>query len=127
MNRTRTFFLMVTLTILFVVVGGAVGGQQGAMIAFLIAAMLIRMAVSRTREYAADQGGADISGQSLALATALGKLHKGMKAAPLAHGNPAHSHMFIMNPFFGGLQKLFSTHPPAEKRMQRLRLLAEKK
>jgi len=91
-----------------------------------LGAMLIRMAVSRTREYAADQGGADISGQPLALASALGKLQKGMKAFPLAHGNPAHSHMFIMNPFFGGLQKFFSTHPPAEERIRRLRLLSEK-
>jgi heat shock protein HtpX len=91
-----------------------------------LGAMLIRMAVSRTREYAADQGGADISGQPLALASALGKLQKGMKAFPLAHGNPAHSHMFIMNPFFGGLQKMFSTHPPPEERIHRLRLMADK-
>ena len=90
-----------------------------------LGAMLIRMAVSRTREYAADAGGADISGQPLALASALAKLHNGMKKFHLTHGNPAHSHMFIMNPFFGGLQKMFSTHPPAEKRIHRLRILAD--
>jgi heat shock protein HtpX len=90
-----------------------------------LGAMLIRMAVSRTREYAADAGGAEICGQPLALATALAKLHDGMRKFPLTHGNPAHSHMFIMNPFFGGLQKMFSTHPPAEERIHRLRILAE--
>jgi heat shock protein HtpX len=91
-----------------------------------IGAMLIRMAVSRTREYAADEGGAEISSRPLSLATALDKLQRGVQAVPLTRGNPAHSHMFIMNPFFGGLQKLFSTHPPVEERIKRLRLLAEK-
>ncbi|MGD8261888.1 MAG: hypothetical protein PVJ22_05975, partial [Desulfobacterales bacterium] len=56
----------------------------------------------------------------------LGKLRRGAQAVPLTRGNPAHSHMFIMNPFFGGLQRLFSTHPPVEERIRRLRLLAEK-
>ena len=95
----------------------AIGAPMGA--------MLIRMAVSRTREYAADAGGAGISGQPLALASALGKLHQSMRTLPLTNGNPAHSHMFIMNPFFGGLQKMFSTHPPAEERIHRLELLAD--
>lgn len=91
-----------------------------------LCAMLIRMAVSRVREYAADEGGAEISRKPLALASALGKLHRGVQEVPLTRGNPAHSHMFIMNPFFGGLQRLFSTHPPTEERIRRLRLLAEK-
>lgn len=91
-----------------------------------LGAMLIRMAVSRVREYAADEGGAEISGKPLALANALGKLHRGVQAFPLTRGNPAHSHMFIMNPFFGGLQRLFSTHPPTEERIMRLRLIAGK-
>ncbi|MFO7554315.1 MAG: zinc metalloprotease HtpX [Desulfobacterales bacterium] len=91
-----------------------------------LGAMLIRMAVSRVREYAADEGGAEISGRPLPLASALGKLHRGVQAVPLTRGNPAHSHMFIMNPFFGGLQRLFSTHPPVEERIRRLRLVAEK-
>lgn len=91
-----------------------------------LGAMLIRMAVSRVREYAADEGGAEISGKPLALASALGKLHRGVQAFPLTRGNPAHSHMFIMNPFFGGLQRLFSTHPPTEERIMRLRLIAGK-
>lgn len=91
-----------------------------------LGAMLIRMAVSRVREYAADEGGAEISGKPLALASALAKLHRGVQAVPLTRGNPAHSHMFIMNPFIGGLQKFFSTHPPAEERVRRLKLLAKK-
>jgi heat shock protein HtpX len=89
-----------------------------------LAAMLIRMAVSRVREYAADEGGAEISGKPLALASALGKLQRSVQRVPLSRGNPAHSHMFIVNPFFGNLQKLFSTHPPAEERIRRLKLLA---
>jgi heat shock protein HtpX len=106
-------------------------GQRGnpvGMVLVLIgaplAALLIRMAVSRVREYAADQGGAEISGKPLALASALAKLQQGVQRVPLSRGNPAHSHMFIINPFFGGLQKLFSTHPPAEERIRRLRQLA---
>jgi len=91
-----------------------------------LGAMLIRVAVSRIREYAADEGGAEISRKPLALASALGTLHRGVQAVPLTRGNPAHSHMFIVNPFFGGLQRLFSTHPPVEERIRRLRLLAGK-
>ncbi len=88
-----------------------------------LGAMIIRMAVSRVREYAADAGGAEISGTPLALASALGKLQRGVQRVPLTRGNPAHSHMFIMNPFLGGLQKLFSTHPPAEERIRRLQVM----
>ena len=91
-----------------------------------LGAMLIRVAVSRIREYAADEGGAEISRKPLALASALGKLHRAVQAVPLTRGNPAHSHMFIVNPFFGGLQRLFSTHPPVEERIRRLQLLAAK-
>ncbi len=98
-------------------------GMLLIMIGAPLGAMLIRMAVSRVREYAADQGGARISGHPRALASALEKLHSGVRAFPMTHGNPAHSHMFIMNPFFGGLQKFFSTHPPAEERIRRLRAM----
>jgi len=89
-----------------------------------LGAMLIRMAVSRVREYAADEGGAQISRKPLALASALDKLQRGARTLPMTRGNPAHSHMFIMNPFTGGLQRLFSTHPPPEERIRRLRLMA---
>ncbi|MBP1597795.1 MAG: peptidase Ste24p, partial [Acidobacteria bacterium] len=60
----------------------------------------------------------------LALASALAKLQEGAQRIPIARGNPAHSHLFIVNPFMGGLQKLFSTHPPMEERIQRLRSMA---
>lgn len=92
-----------------------------------LGAMLIRMAVSRVREYAADEGGAEISRKPLALASALAKLSQGVQVVPLKRGNPAHSHMFIMNPFLGGgVQRLFSTHPPVDERIRRLHLLAGK-
>lgn len=96
------------------------------MIGAPLGAMLIRMAVSRVREYAVDEGGATLSRKPLALASALEKLHHGVQMFPITRGNPAHSHMFIVNPFFGGLQKLFLTHPPADERIRRLRLLAER-
>jgi len=101
-------------------------GKMLILIGAPLGAMLIRMAVSRVREYAADEAGAEISRKPLALASALGKLSRSVQTVPLTRGNPAHSHMFIMNPFFGGLQRLFSTHPPAEERIRRLQLLAEK-
>jgi len=103
------------------------GGNAGLLLVAIgapFAAMLIRMAISRVREYSADRGGSEISHKPLALASALGKLQRGVKQAPLAHGNPAHSHMFIVNPFVGGLQKLFSTHPPMEERVRRLQEIA---
>lgn len=94
------------------------------MIGAPIAAMAIRMLISRTREYAADAGGADMSGKPLALASALQKLHNGVQRRPMQKVNPAHSHMFITNPFLGGLQKMFATHPPMEERVYRLEELA---
>jgi heat shock protein HtpX len=89
-----------------------------------LAAVLIRMFISRIREYAADQGGGQVSGKPLSLASALVKINQGLRRHPLARGNPAHSHLFIINPFFGGLQRLFSTHPPVEERIRRLEALA---
>jgi len=92
-----------------------------------LGAMLIRMAVSRVREYTADEGAAELIGKPLALANALLKLQRGVQALPLTNGNPAHSHMFIINPFFGGMQRLFSTHPATEERVKRLQLFVGKK
>jgi heat shock protein HtpX len=89
-----------------------------------LAAMLLRSLISRIREYAADKGGAEISGKPLGLASALAKLQQGVQRYPLMAGNPAHSQLFIMNPFFGGLQRLFSTHPPADERIRRLQAMA---
>jgi heat shock protein HtpX len=90
------------------------------MIVAPIAAMLIQMAISRSREYAADEGGARLHGNPLALANALRKLHKGAQMIPM-HATPSTSHMMIVNPFSGGgITKLFSTHPPVEERISRL-------
>jgi heat shock protein HtpX len=87
--------------------------------------MVIKMAISRVREYAADKGGAEISGEPLGLASALNKLQLGVQNNPISRrGNPAHAHMFIVNPFFGGLQKLFSTHPSTEERIKKLQEIA---
>ncbi|MBI3585485.1 MAG: zinc metalloprotease HtpX [Nitrospinae bacterium] len=85
-----------------------------------IAAMLIQMAISRSREYLADEGGAKIAGNPLSLAKALGKLHKGVQMMPM-DANPATAHMFIVSPLSGGgFLTLFSTHPPIEERIKRL-------
>jgi len=85
-----------------------------------IAAMLVQMAISRSREYGADAGGAKISGNPHYLANALKKLHAASQKIPM-DANPATSHMFIVNPLKGGrLLKLFSTHPLMEERVSRL-------
>ncbi|HET6568278.1 MAG TPA: zinc metalloprotease HtpX [Rhodothermales bacterium] len=87
-----------------------------------IAAMLIQMAISRSREFAADHDGAEISGHPRALASALQRLESGVEQIPM-RANPSTAHMFIVNPFAGamsGLRALFSTHPPTEERVARL-------
>lgn len=104
------------------------GGGLGAILTMFfapIAAFLIKMAVSRNREYAADADGARICGKPIALASALARIEEGVKAAPMdGMGNPATSHLFIVNPFRGGvITGLFSTHPPTEERVKRLRAM----
>lgn len=100
--------------------GGVLGGLAMAIIA-PIAAMLIQMAVSRSREYLADEGGAKLCGRPLSLANALRKLDSGSRMLPMQEARPATAHMFIVNPLTaGGLVKLFSTHPPMEDRIARL-------
>jgi heat shock protein HtpX len=94
------------------------------MIAAPFAGMIIRMAISRVREFAADKEGSEICGKPLALAGALNKIQSGVKQMPMRSGKESDSHMFIINPFFGGMQKLFSTHPPTEERIKRLHELA---
>jgi heat shock protein HtpX len=87
-----------------------------------IAAMLIQMAISRSREFAADRVGATISGRPRALASALERLHSGVETHRM-DANPATAHMFIVSPFaggMGGIRNLFSTHPPVEARIERL-------
>ena len=99
------------------------------MIVAPLAASLIQMAVSRSREYMADEGGAKVSGDPLALASALRKLEMGAQNIPLqvsdATANST-AHMFIVNPLTGaGFAKLFSTHPPMEERIARLEAMAK--
>jgi heat shock protein HtpX len=90
------------------------------MIVASIAAVIIQMAISRSREYAADAGGAKIAGNPRYLANALRKLHSASQQIPL-NAQPATAHMFIVNPLTSGkMAKLFSTHPPMEERISRL-------
>ncbi len=94
-----------------------------------IAAMLVQLAISRSREYKADRVGALTIRRPLALARALGKLEASNLRRPMMaeHANPAHSSLFIVNPFRGsGLLNIFSTHPPIEERIRRLERLADK-
>lgn len=104
------------------------GGNPIALIVMMIvapiAAMIIQMAISRSREYAADEGGAGITGNPLSLANALRKLERGNAAIPM-EANQATAHMFIVSPLSGGnLLRLFSTHPPIEERIKRLEAMA---
>jgi heat shock protein HtpX len=93
------------------------------MIVAPIAAMLVQMAVSRAREYQADATGARLAGRTWGLSRALEKLHMASQAMPM-HANPATAHLFIVNPLSGQmLQTLFSTHPPLEERIARLRAM----
>jgi heat shock protein HtpX len=100
------------------------GGNPIALLATIIlaplAAMLIQLAISRSREYAADAGGAQIAGNPYGLAEALRKIDAVAKRVPLA-ANPATAHMFIIKPFTGQfLTSLFSSHPPTEDRIRAL-------
>ncbi len=103
--------------------GGGIIGMLFLIIVAPIAAMIIQLAISRSREYAADRGGAEICGHPLALADALRKLERGVQMLPM-EANAATSHLFIANPLRGGLMGLFSTHPPMEERIHRLEAMA---
>ncbi len=92
-----------------------------------LAATLIQMAISRSRDYEADRAGAQISGHPEWLASALQRLHEGTQAIPnaTAEAHPAMAHLYIDNPLSGGgMQNLFSTHPPMEDRIARLQVMA---
>ncbi len=106
--------------------GGALSALALAIIAPL-AAMLIQMAISRSREFLADATGAEISGRPLDLASALGRLDAAARNVPL-EGSPVAENLFIVNPFSGGgMANLFSTHPPIAERIARLRELARQR
>ena len=111
--------------------GGNRNGGGNVLVAVLlavtapIAAILVQLAISRNREYAADRVGAQIHGRPLALASALRKLHAYAGRVPMQQGNPATAHMFIVNPFTGGgMAAMFATHPPMEERVRRLEAMA---
>ncbi len=98
-----------------------------AMILAPLAASMVQMAISRSREFEADRMGAEISGHPLWLASALQRLHEGTQAIPnaTAEANPATAHLYIDNPLSGGgMASLFSTHPPMEERIARLQAMA---
>jgi heat shock protein HtpX len=104
--------------------GGSPLGGLAMLIVAPIAALLVQMAIARSREYEADAGGAQISGNPVSLANALRTLDRKAGEIPM-DASPATAHMFIVNPLSrGGLANLFSTHPPMEERIARLEGMA---
>lgn len=104
-------------------------GNPVAMLLMLIlapiAALLIQLAISRSREYHADEGGSALSANPLALASALRKLEAGSRKIPMFGANPATAHLFIVSPLTGGtIASLFNTHPPIAERVRRLEQMA---
>jgi heat shock protein HtpX len=112
--------------------GGRSDGERGNPFALLVmmivaplAAMLVQMAISRSREFQADASGAKLCGNPLYLASALAKLEGANRRYPMRQVNQATAHMFIVNPLSGrGLTALFSTHPPMDERIRRLEAMA---
>ncbi|MFB0500713.1 MAG: zinc metalloprotease HtpX [Candidatus Hadarchaeaceae archaeon] len=97
-----------------------------ALIMIPFCAMLVRLSISRGREFEADRDGASISRNPLALASALRSLQSAVRNRPMQKGNPSTSHMFIVNPFAKvSMRGLFSTHPPTEERIRRLEEMAK--
>ena len=121
-------FIIADYARFFAIFGGG-GDDDGGIIGIIamsilapIAAMMVQLAISRSREYKADKSGASISGKPWALADALRKLQMGVNSRPM-DANPATAHMFIVNPFGGKgktIMNLFSTHPPMDERIKRL-------
>ena len=108
------------------------GGNIVSVILFSIiaafAAMLIQLAISRSREYLADEGGAHLTGNPMYLANALKRLQAGVAYEPMVDANPSTAHMFIVNPFAArGVLALFSTHHPMEERIRRLEEMAHRR
>ena len=137
MTITATIAGAISMLANFAMFSGLFGGNRNnplgivgvLLVAILapMAAMLVQMAISRTREYAADRMGAEISGHPLWLASALDKLERGAQSIDnqAAEKNPATAHMFIVNPLHAhSIDNLFSTHPKTANRIKRLRELA---
>lgn len=104
--------------------GNPLGGLLGIIIA-PFAAMMIQMSISRSREFLADEQGARLSRNPMALAAALRKLEGWKQRLPMAHGTPATAHLYIVNPFVGrSIARLFSTHPSTDERVARLEQMA---
>lgn len=102
--------------------GGTIGTVALAIVA-PIAATVVQLAISRSREYLADEGGAGVCGNPMALVGALEKTSTASQRIPM-DANPATAHMFIVNPLTGdSIMNLFSTHPPIEKRIEHLRAM----
>jgi heat shock protein HtpX len=109
--------------------GGGAGNIVGALVLIIvapIAAVIVQMAISRSREFAADREGAEISGDARGLANALIKIENYVKGHQQMDVNAGTAHMYIINPLKGGISGLFSTHPDTEKRVERLKQIAEK-
>lgn len=104
--------------------GGNIIGAILLAILAPIAAILVQLAISRSREYVADRVGAQICGNPRSLASALRTLERGAKSIPMEAGSPAQAHLYIVNPFRGGVGSWFSTHPPMEERIRRLEAMA---
>jgi len=102
---------------------GSLAGSLATIILAPIIALIIQLAISRAREYKADETGARLTRRPLSLASALQKISYGAQRIPL-DANPGTAHMFIMNPLRGGMAGLFSTHPPVEERVERLKKLS---
>lgn len=103
------------------------GSALGSLVLIILSpiiATLLQLAISRSREYLADESGARISRNPLALASALAKISRANHIHHIKNLEPSTAHMFIVSPLFGGIGKLFSTHPPIEERIKRLQRLA---
>jgi heat shock protein HtpX len=108
------------------------GGGLAALVLIILAplaAMIIQLAISRSREYAADEGSAALTGDPSALRKALERIHRTVEEVPMDQAAPAMAHMYIVNPFSreGFLANLFSTHPSLSRRVKRLEEIADRK
>lgn len=137
-NNLKLTVLLTGLTVLFVVIGNALGGATGMIVAVALALLLngaaywfsdkVILKMSGAREFQADEGGAAILGDALPLASALEKIERAARYGAPMPANPGTASLYIINPLSGsganGRLKLFSTHPPTEQRIERLRVLA---